>query len=278
MAQNFSQAYGQKLYMRLIKSSAVDLNKLALGSIGVGKFMDITTLMPNTNTIRKIGSGDTFKLFSDTPKAVTNAALQTNEATLTFAAAHGYTVGQTILVSDLPTPFTSLNGAYTVKAVTTTAPHTITYDKTGTNIPSAAVAAGTVMSGVLALDGTDAPIRMLGLTNLQPQEGEGEETIVTYDDEAQSYDTSIATSKSHTIAVAGVIDYTDAAYKLMRIASKDAVNEKLMIQYVITAPKGSKEDTYGYGRFTGFQPENQAGTIVKFQQNIRTYGPYELEF
>lgn len=278
MAQNFSQAYGQKLYMRLIKSSAVDLNKLALGSIGVGKFMDITTLMPNTNTIRKSGSGDTFKLFSGTPKTITNAALQTNEVTLTFAAASGATVGQSILVDYLPAPFTSLNGTYTVKAVTTSAPFTVTYDKTGTNIASAAVASGTMLYGALALDGTDAPIRMLGLTNLQPQEGEGEETIVTYDDEAQSYDTSIATSKSHTIAVAGVIDYTDAAYKLMRIASKDAVNEKLMIQYVITAPKGSKEDTFGYGRFTGFQPENQAGTIVKFQQNIRTYGPYELEF
>lgn len=278
MAQNFSQAYGQKLYMRLIKSSAVDLTKLALGSLGVGKFMDISTLMSNTNTIRKVGSGDTFKLFSGTPKTVTNAALASNEATLTFGAAHGFTVGQTILVSDLPAPFASLNGVATVKAATTTSPHTITFDKTGTNIPSAAVAAGTVMSGVLALDGTDAPIRMLGLTNLQPQEGEGEETVITYDDEAQGYDTSIATSKSQTIAVAGVIDYTDAAYKLMRIASKDAVNEKLMIQYVITAPKGSKEDTFGYGRFTGFQPENQAGTIVKFQQNIRTYGPYELEF
>lgn len=278
MAQNFSQAYGQKLYMRLIKSSAVDLSKLALGSIGVGKFMDITTLMPNTNTIRKSGSGDTFKLFSGTPKTITNAALQTNEVTLTFAAASGATVGQSILVENLPAPFTSLNGIYTVKAITTSAPFTVTYDKTGTNIASAAVASGTMLYGALALDGTDAPIRMLGLTNLQPQEGEGEETIVTYDDEAQSYDTSIATSKSHTIAVAGVIDYTDAAYKLMRIASKDAVNEKLMIQYVITAPKGSKEDTFGYGRFTGFQPENQAGTIVKFQQNIRTYGPYELEF
>jgi hypothetical protein len=135
-----------------------------------------------------------------------------------------------------------------------------------------------VLSGVLALDGTDPPIRMLGLTNLQPNEGENEESTVTYDDEAQGFDSSMATSKTHTVAVAGIVRFKDAAYKLMRIASMYSVKESLMIKWVLTAPNGEKEDTYGYGRFTGYQPENAAGVIVKFQQNIRTYGPAELEF
>jgi hypothetical protein len=278
MTQDYSQSYGQKLYFQLVRPSAIDLSKLALGSLGTGKFMDISTLMPNANTVKRFGSGDTFKIFSGAPKTVTNAALATNEATLTFAAAHGFTVGQSILVSDLPAPFASLNGTYTVKAATTTSPHTITFDKTGTNIPSAAVASGTVLSGVLALDGTDPPIRMLGLTNLQPNEGENEESTVTYDDEAQGFDSSMATSKTHTVAVAGIVRFKDAAYKLMRIASMYSVKESLMIKWVLTAPNGEKEDTYGYGRFTGYQPENAAGVIVKFQQNIRTYGPAELEF
>jgi hypothetical protein len=278
MTQDYSQSYGQKLYFQLVRPSAIDLSKLALGSLGTGKFMDISTLMPNANTVKRFGTGDTFKIFSGAPKTVTNAALATNEVTLTFAAAHGFTVGQSIVVSDLPAPFVSVNGTYTVKAATTTSPHTITFDKTGTNIPSAAVASGTVLSGVLALDGTDPPIRMLGLTNLQPNEGENEESTVTYDDEAQGFDSSMATSKTHTVAVAGIVRFKDAAYKLMRIASMYSVKEQLMIKWVLTAPNGEKEDTYGYGRFTGYQPENAAGTIVKFQQNIRTYGPAELEF
>lgn len=278
MSQDFTQAFGKKLYFRVLKSSAVNLDNLALGGIGVGKFLDITTLMPNSNTVRTVGTGDTFKMFSGTPKTITNAALQTNEATLTFAAAHGITVGQTIVVADLPAPFTSLNGTYVVTAATTSSPFTVTYAKTGTNITSAAVAAGTAMGGLLTLDGTDAPIQLKGLTNITPNEGENDQSVVTYDDEAQSFDVSKATSKTHSIAVEGMIDISDAAYKLMRFAAKNSVREKLMIQWATTAPNGFKEDEVGYGRFTGYQPSQAAGSLMSFTTTIRTYGPYGLAY
>lgn len=277
MAQNYSQSYGQKLYMRLLRSSAVDLAKLDLGGIGTGKFMDISTLMSNSSAVVKVGTGSGLGIGVGTAKAITKVAVASNVVTLTFGAAHGFAQGDKIVVSDVASPNAVLNGYYTVASVTASSPFTLTYALTTGNVTEASVTAGSVLPA-LKLDGTDAPIRLLGLTNITPNEGENEETVVTYDDEAKSYDTSIPTSKTHSIAVEGVIDYADAAYKLMRIASKESVREKLMIMYAITAPTGVTEETFGYGRFTGFQPNAPAGSIVKFQQSIRTYGPYELDF
>jgi hypothetical protein len=78
------------------------------------------------------------------PQAVTNAALASGTATLTFAAAHGIGVGKQVAVSDLPAPFAALNGTFAVTAATTTAPFTLSYALAGSTIASAAVAAGVV--------------------------------------------------------------------------------------------------------------------------------------
>jgi hypothetical protein len=276
--QDFAQSYGQKLYFRLIKSSTIDFDRLALGSLGAGKFMDITTLLPNTAVVGKTGTGSTLKIIAGGTKTITKAKILSNVATLTFEAAHGFANGATIVVAGLPAPFAALNGTRVITGVTTTTPFTLTFAFTGDNETEATVAAGTASGAVLALDGTDPPVQMKGLMNITPTEGETEETIQTYDDETQSFDTSLPTGKTHSIALEGVMNYNDAAYKLMRIASKESVREKLMIEYVITAPNGYQEDTFGFGRFTGYAPNAPAGTIVKFSQNIRTYGPYELEF
>ena len=131
---------------------------------------------------------------------------------------------------------------------------------------------------MLALNGTDAPIRLLGLTNCAPSESEGEETVITYDDESKSFDTSIATSKSMSWSLEGVTNHSDAAYKLLRIAAKESVREGLMVKYARVGPTGFNETSYGYGRFTGFEESNAAGEIVKYSTTLRAYGPYELEF
>lgn len=130
----------------------------------------------------------------------------------------------------------------------------------------------------LALDGTDQAIRLLGLTNAAPQEGEGEETVVTYDDDVKSFETSIATSKSFSWELEGVTDFNDAAYKLLRIAAKESVREGLMIKYARVGPTGQTETTFGFGRFTGFNETPPAGGIVKWSSGIKAYGPYELKF
>lgn len=278
MAQTYSQAYGYNFYFVPLLATAVDLTELDLGGVGAGKFIDNTSLLSNDSKITKTGTGSTLKLWVDqTVKTVTKAAIASNVATLTFAAAHGITVGTTILVADLPAPFTALNGVRTVTAVTTSTPYTLSFALTASNETEAVVASGTATASLLKLDGTEKPIRLLGLTNAAPAETEGEETIITYDDEAKSFETSIATSKGFSWTVEGVTDHMDAAYQLLRICSKESVRERLMIKYARVGPTGFNEATYGYGRFTGFNETPPAGGIVKWSTNIKAYGPYELD-
>jgi hypothetical protein len=279
MSSVYSQAYGYNFFFQVIKKGSVDLSTLLPNAgLGAGKFINNTTLLANDSLVFPTGTASTFKLIAGGTKTVTNAALASDVATLTFAAAHGFTVGSTIVVSDLPAPFASLNGTRVITAVTTSSPFTLSFALVGSNITSAAVAAGSVSGAVLALDGTDAPIRLLGLTNCAPSESEGEETVITYDDEAKSFDTSIATSKSMSWSLEGVTNHNDAAYKLMRIAAKESVREGLMIKYARQGPVGFNETSYGYGRFTGFEESPAAGEIVKYSTTVRAYGPYELEF
>lgn len=73
---------------------------------------------------------------------VTNKALTSNEVTLTTSAAHYISVGESILVSDLGSPF---DGTYTAKAGTTGT--TVKYDKTATNVASTADAGYVQMQG-----------------------------------------------------------------------------------------------------------------------------------
>ena len=278
MAQNYSQAYGYKFYFAPVITTAVDLTELDLGGVGSGKFLDDTSLLSNDAVISKSGTGATFKLFADkVTKTITKAAVASNVATLTFAAAHGFTNGSVIDVSGLPAPFAALNGVRTITGVTTSSPFTLTFAFTADNITEAVVAAGTASTGLIQLDGTAKPIRLLGLTNAAPAETEGEETIITYDDEAKSFETSIATSKGFSWTVEGVTDHMDAAYQLLRICSKESVRERLMIKYARVGPTGFNEATYGYGRFTGFNETPPAGGIVKWSTNIKAYGPYELD-
>jgi hypothetical protein len=276
MAQVYSQAYGYNFYFQPILKTALSFASLNLGGLGAGKFIDITTLASNDAKVTKVGTGTTLGIGLGTNKATTKAALASNVVTLTFAAAHGFTVGQSIVVTGFVAPFAGINGRYAVKAVTTSSPFTLTYDLTGDNIAEASVV-GSVLPA-LKLDGTDAPIRLLGLTNAAPQEGEGEETVITYDDEAKSFDTSIATSKNFSWTIEGVTDHNDAAYRLLRFAAKETVREGIMIKYARRGPVNQTETTYGYGRITGFNETPPAGGIVKWSSGIKAYGPYELEY
>jgi len=65
---------------------------------------------------------------------ITNKALTSNVATLTTGTAHGYAVGDIAVISAVDATF---NGTYVIKAVPTST--TFTYDKTASNVTSAAV-------------------------------------------------------------------------------------------------------------------------------------------
>lgn len=279
MSSVYSQAYGYNFFFQVLKKGSVDLSTLLPNAgLGAGKFIDNTTVLANTSLVLPSGTGATFKLLAGDAKAITKAAIASNVATLTFATAHGISNGATIGVQNLPAPFAALNGVHVVTAVTTSSPFTLSFAFTAANITEAAVANGAVVVSALALDGTDNPIRLLGLTNCAPSESEGEETVITYDDEAKSFDTSVATSKSMSWSLEGVTNHSDAAYKLMRIAAKESVREGLMVKYARIGPVGFNETSYGYGRFTGFEESPAAGEIVKYSTTVRAYGPYELEF
>lgn len=130
----------------------------------------------------------------------------------------------------------------------------------------------------LALDGTDNPVRLLGLTNAVPEEGENEETVNTYDDETQGFEQSVATGKTMEWTIEGASDHDDAAYKLLRLCAKESVREGLMVKYARVGPVGVDEVTYGFGRVTGFSENAPAGGVVTWSGGIKAYGPYEIEF
>ena len=66
-------------------------------------------------------------------KSINNKALTDNVATLTTSAAHGYAIGDEVVVTGVGAPF---NGTYTISAVTST---TFSYSKAATNVSTAAV-------------------------------------------------------------------------------------------------------------------------------------------
>ena len=89
----------------------------------------------------------TFTFTHTTPtlanRTVTNVALTTNVATLTTSAAHGFAIGNTVIVSGITNNSGIFNGTYTVTGTPTTT--SFTYAKTNTNIGSAA-ATGTPLA------------------------------------------------------------------------------------------------------------------------------------
>jgi len=79
---------------------------------------------------------------------ITNKALTSNVATLTTAAAHGLSVGQTVNITNVDTTF---NGTFVVLSVPTTT--TFTYAKTATDVVSVAVTSSwTITNKQLASD------------------------------------------------------------------------------------------------------------------------------
>ena len=101
---------------------------------------------------------DIDKVFPKITASVTNKALTSNVATLTTAAAHGFSVGMQVVVAGVDATF---NGEYRITTTPTTT--SFTYAKTATNVPSTAVSpAGTASAEhthfVDYNSGVDAPV------------------------------------------------------------------------------------------------------------------------
>lgn len=136
----------------------------------------------------------------------------------------------------------------------------------------------TVGTTDLALDGTDDPIRLLGLTQATLSTDTNSEQTQTYDDETEGFVVSIATNKSAQLELAGNANFSDAAYKMLRLLERNAVSQNLMAKIARIGPVGSTETVYGYGRFTNYSESNEAGSIVSWSCGFEFYGPYSLDF
>jgi hypothetical protein len=126
-------------------------------------------------------------------------------------------------------------------------------------------------------DGTMDPVKLLGLTNAALETDTNSEEVLTYDDDQKGYNVSIATSKSWSVSLAGVADFSDAGYQILRIAEQNTVADSLRVKFARVGPTGTTETVYGYGTLTGYTESVEAGAIVSWECTLTGYGPYVLE-
>lgn len=278
MARN----YGYALYFTPVLKQFVDLANIATAEaagtgLAVGGFIDRTTLLPASAKVTQYGTGfgENYGItLNEASYAISNAALASNVATITVPTGHGVTVGSRVVVASLPSPFTSLNGTFTVTAVTST---TISYARTGANITSASVGAGTALGGRdLKLDGTENPVRLLGIQSGPPTSDTSTESEVYWDDTSQGFEQPEAVSKTASLTIAGKIDFNATSYKLLRLLEKGNVSQDLMAKLALIGPRGYTETYFAYGSFDTFTPENAAGATAKFTTDFNIYGAYGL--
>lgn len=126
-------------------------------------------------------------------------------------------------------------------------------------------------------DGTMNPVKLLGLTNASLETDTNSEEVLTYDDDQKGYNVSIATSKSWSVSLAGMADFSDAGYQILRITEQNTVADSLRVKFARVGPTGTTETVYGYGTLTGYTESVEAGSIVSWECTLTGYGPYVLE-
>ena len=115
--------------------------------------------------------------------------------------------------------------------------------------------------------------KLEGLTDASLSTDTSSEEVVTYSDDT-GYNQSVALSKSWSISLAGVTDYNDAGYQVMRLAEKNNVAGSLRVKIGRTTPKG--EVVYGYATLQGFSESVEAGSIVSYTVECAGYGALGL--
>lgn len=264
-------------------------------------------LVPLLNASVDFGfTGITQGVAASTPvnKTISNVARVDNIVTATTTTSHGFVVGDTAVVN--ANTNTGVNGTVTVVDVPTTT--TFTYVKTGADItsgsdtgtvsilrggaggfistaslvnPSDTVSYSngifTVEGNTFAMDGTDKPVRLYGLTNASLETETNTEDVLTYDDETKGFNISIPTSKSWSVSLSGVADFKDAGYQILRLTEQNTVADALRVKFVRVGPTGTVETVYGYGMLAGYTESIEAGSIVSWEATLQGYGPYRVD-
>ena len=187
-----------------------------------------------------------------------------------FSAAFGYDFYIVPLAaSSVDVTFNAITGAGDF--VDTSTP----VDKAATVTYSAGVF--TVAGSAFSMDGTDAPVRLAGLTTASLETDTSSEDVYTYDDESKGFNQAVATTKSFSISLAGVADFKDAGYQILRLAEQNTVADGLRVKFLRVGPTGTVESVYGYGTLMGYTESNEVSSIVSWEMNISGYGPYKLD-
>ena len=127
-----------------------------------------------------------------------------------------------------------------------------------------------------AMDGTDAAIRLAGLTSASLETDTGTEDIYTYDDETSGFNQSVATTKSFSISLGGLADFGDSGYKVLRLTEQNTVADGLRVAFKRVGPTGTDETIVGYGTLTGYTESNEVSSIESWECTLTGYGPYHL--
>ena len=135
----------------------------------------------------------------------------------------------------------------------------------------------TVGASTFTMDGTDEPVRLAGLTSASLETDTGSEDIYTYDDETRGFNQAVATTKSFSISLAGVADFKDTGYQILRLTEANTVADSLRVKLVRVGPTGTVESIYGYGTLMGYTESNEVASIVSWECSITGYGAYVLE-
>lgn len=152
-----------------------------------------------------------------------------------------------------------------------------------TATPVAASAVISYASGVfsvgatpLAMDGTDDPFRLYGLTNAALETDTNTEDIITYDDETEGFNVSLPTSKTWSLSLAGVADFKDAGYHVLRLTERNTIADALRVKVLRVGPTGTDEAVFGYGTINGYTESIEAGSIASWEATIQGYGAYRI--
>lgn len=123
----------------------------------------------------------------------------------------------------------------------------------------------------------ETTIKLTGLTNASLETDTGSETVQTYDAENRGFDQNVALTKSWTMSLEGMSQFTDAGYKVIRLLEAGAVDGALKCKIGRVGPTGTTESIYGYGTLTNFSESVEAGSIVSWSIEVQGYGPYALD-
>jgi hypothetical protein len=135
----------------------------------------------------------------------------------------------------------------------------------------------TVGGTTFAMDGTDDPVRLAGLTAASLETDTGSEDIYTYDNSTKGFNQAVATTKSFSISLSGVADFKDVGYQILRLTEANTVADSLRVKLVRKGPTGTVETVYGYGTLSGYTESNEVSSIVSWECSITGYAAYQLE-